>query len=54
MEITAETIARDDCRVKIFARAGVGFDAVDVAACADRGIWVTRPPRRFRSEVRVR
>ena len=42
--VTADSVARDDCRVKIFARNGVGFDTVDVAACADKGIAVTNTP----------
>jgi D-3-phosphoglycerate dehydrogenase len=51
--VTAETIARDDCRVKIFARAGVGFDSVDIAACAAKGIWVTNTPYAIRRPVAV-
>ena len=51
--VTADTIARDDCRVKIFARAGVGFDSVDVAACAAKGILVTNTPMAIRRPVAV-
>ncbi|MEL7466739.1 MAG: hypothetical protein AAFN79_21875, partial [Pseudomonadota bacterium] len=39
--VTAASVARDDCRVKIFARNGVGYDTVDVAACAGKGILTT-------------
>ena len=52
-KVTAESIARDDCRVKIFARAGVGFDSVDVAACAAKGILVTNTPYAIRRPVAV-
>ena len=51
--VTAATVARDDCRVKLFARAGVGFDSVDVAACAARGILVTNTPNAIRRPVAV-
>ena len=51
--VTAASIARDDCRVKIFARNGVGFDTVDVAACAARGITVTNTPLAIRRPVAV-
>lgn len=51
--VTADSIARDDCRVKIFARNGVGFDTVDVAACAARGITVTNTPIAIRRPVAV-
>ncbi|MEM7057528.1 MAG: NAD(P)-dependent oxidoreductase [Pseudomonadota bacterium] len=51
--VTAESVARDDCRVKIFARNGVGFDTVDVAACAAKGITVTNTPFAIRRPVAV-
>jgi len=51
--ITAATVARGDCRVKIFARNGVGFDTVDLAACAARGITVTNTPIAIRRPVAV-
>ena len=51
--VTADSVARDDCRVKIFARAGVGFDSVDVAACAAKGILVTNTPIAIRRPVAV-
>lgn len=51
--ITAASVARDDCRLKIVARNGVGFDTVDVAACAARGITVTNTPFAIRRPVAV-
>ena len=51
--VTAATVARDDCRVKIIARNGVGFDTVDVAACAAKGITVTNTPHAIRRPVAV-
>lgn len=52
-KVTAESVGRDDCRVKIFARNGVGFDAVDVAACTAKGITVTNTPIAIRRPVAV-
>lgn len=51
--VTAASVARDDCRVKIFARNGVGYDTVDVAACTERGILVTNTPFAIRRPVAV-
>jgi phosphoglycerate dehydrogenase-like enzyme len=51
--VTAASIARDDCRVKVFARNGVGFDTVDIAACAAKGIAVTNTPFAVRRPVAV-
>ncbi|MEQ8335471.1 NAD(P)-dependent oxidoreductase [Nisaea sp.] len=51
--VTAASVARDDCRVKIIARNGVGFDTVDVAACAAKGITVTNTPFAIRRPVAV-
>ena len=43
MNLTAETIAKlDNCR--IIARAGVGFDGIDLAAAAKKGIPVCNCP----------
>ena len=52
-KVTAATVARDDRRVKIIARNGVGFDTVDVAACNARGITVTNTPHAIRRPVAV-
>ena len=51
--VTAASVARDDCRVKVFARAGVGFDSVDVTACSAKGILVTNTPIAIRRPVAV-
>jgi len=51
--VTRESIARDDCRLKIVARHGVGYDSVDVAACTARGIVVTNAPLGVRRPVAV-
>ena len=51
--ITAASIAREDCRLKIIARHGVGYDSVDVGACAERGIVVTNAPLGVRRPVAV-
>ena len=51
--VTAASVARDDCRVKIFARNGVGYDTVDVAACAARGVLTTNTPFAIRRPVAV-
>ncbi len=51
--VTAASVARDDCRVKIFARNGVGYDTVDVAALAAKGILTTNTPFAIRRPVAV-
>ena len=51
--VTAEAVARDDCRVRIVARHGVGFDSVDVKALAARGILTTNTPIAVRRPVAV-
>ena len=51
--VTAASVARNDCRVKIFARNGVGYDTVDVAACAAKGIFTTNTPFAIRRPVAV-
>ena len=43
-QVTAASVARDDCRVKIFARNGVGFDTVDLDALSKKNIIVTNTP----------
>jgi phosphoglycerate dehydrogenase-like enzyme len=43
MALREETIAKLD-RCRIVARAGVGFDGIDLAACAQRGIAVCNCP----------
>ncbi len=51
--VTAETIARQDCRLKIVARNGVGYDACDVAALSAKGIVLTNTPIAVRRPVAV-
>lgn len=51
--VTAASVSRDDRRVKIFARNGVGYDSVDVAACVARGVTVTNTPLAIRRPVAV-
>ena len=38
------TVERDDCRLRVVARHGVGYDSVDVAAMTRAGIIVTNTP----------
>jgi D-3-phosphoglycerate dehydrogenase len=50
--VTRASVA-GDCRVQIIARNGVGYDSVDVAALAERGIVVTNTPVAVRRPVAV-
>jgi len=52
-KVTRAAVARGDCRVKIFARHGVGYDSVDVPAMTERGIVVTNTPLAVRRPVAV-
>lgn len=52
-QVTAASVAGDNCRVKIVARHGVGYDSVDVAALAKKGITVTNTPHAIRRPVAV-
>ena len=52
-KLTAASVARDDCRLKIAARNGVGYDSVDLAAASRRGIVVTNTPIAVRRPVAV-
>jgi phosphoglycerate dehydrogenase-like enzyme len=51
--VSAASVARDDCRVRIIARNGVGYDSVDLAACSRKGILVTNTPIAVRRPVAV-
>lgn len=51
--VTARSVGQQDCRVKIFARNGVGYDSVDVDAMTERGIAVTNTPIAVRRPVAV-
>jgi D-3-phosphoglycerate dehydrogenase len=52
-KVTKASIGGADCRVKIISRNGVGYDSVDVAACAAKGILVTNTPFAVRRPVAV-
>jgi D-3-phosphoglycerate dehydrogenase len=51
--VTSDSLARPDCRLKIIARHGVGFDSVDLAAATAKGIVVTNTPVAIRRPVAV-
>ena len=51
--VDAASVARDDLRVRIVSRHGVGYDAVDVRALADRGVIATNTPIAIRRPVSV-
>ena len=51
--VRADSVSREDCRCKIVARNGVGYDTVDVAALARKGIIVTNTPLAVRRPVAV-
>lgn len=51
--VTAASVARPDCRVRIVARHGVGYDSVDVKALAGKGIITTNTPIAIRRPVAV-
>jgi phosphoglycerate dehydrogenase-like enzyme len=42
--VPASAVARSDCRLRVVARHGVGYDAVDVAAMTKAGVIVTNTP----------
>jgi phosphoglycerate dehydrogenase-like enzyme len=42
--VPAAAVARSDCRFRVVARHGVGYDAVDVAAMTKAGVIVTNTP----------
>lgn len=51
--VGADCVARDDLRVRIVARHGVGYDSVDVPALAARGVVTTNTPVAIRRPVAV-
>jgi len=51
--VSAATVARADCRLRIVARHGIGYDAVDVAALSAKGIALTNTPFAIRRPVAV-
>src|SRR5438876_12396327 len=42
--VPAAAVARPDCRLRVVARHGVGYDSVDVAAMTRAGVLVTNTP----------
>jgi len=51
--VSAATVAREDRRLQIIARHGVGYDSVDVAALTEKRIVVTNTPLAIRRPVAV-
>ena len=51
--VSAATVARADCRLRIVARHGVGYDSVDVAALSAKRIVLTNTPLAIRRPVAV-
>lgn len=51
--VTAASVARDDLRVRIVSRHGVGYDSVDVRALAGKGVIATNTPIAIRRPVSV-
>lgn len=51
--VTARSLSRDDCKVRVIARNGVGFDTVDLEAASKRDIVVTNAPLAVRRPVAV-
>src|SRR5258708_23466184 len=43
-KVTRKTLSGPKCRIKLIARFGVGYDAVDVAACTEKGVMLTITP----------
>lgn len=51
--VTAASVARSDCRTRIVARHGIGYDSVDVAALDAKKIVLTNTPFAIRRPVAV-
>ena len=51
--VSAATVSRGDCRTRIVARHGIGYDSVDVAALSAKGIVLTNTPLAIRRPVAV-
>ena len=51
--VTAASVGRADCRLKIIARNGVGYDSVDVPALSAKSIVLTNTPIAVRRPVAV-
>ena len=52
-KVSARSVARKDCKLKIISRFGVGFDTVDIEAMKEKGIIVTNTPNAVRRPVAV-
>ena len=42
--VPSSAVARDDCRLRVVARHGVGYDSVDIPAMTAAGVLVTHTP----------
>ena len=51
--VGADAVARGDLRCKLIARNGVGYDTVDVAALAAKGVLTTNTPLAIRRPVAI-
>ncbi len=51
--VTAASLSRADCRLKVLARNGVGYDTVDLPAATAKGIVVTNTPIAIRRPLAV-
>lgn len=51
--VTAASVGQQDCRVRIIARNGVGYDSVDIPALTAKGIVLTNTPVAVRRPVAV-
>jgi len=51
--LTAASLARPDCRLKVVARNGVGYDTVDLEAATAKGVVVTNTPIAIRRPLAV-
>ena len=52
-QATAKSVSREDCKLKIISRFGVGYDSVDIEAMKKKGIIVTNTPNAVRRPVAV-
>ncbi len=52
-KVTKASVAGSDCRLRIVARNGVGYDTVDTEAMTARGVLVTNTPIAVRRPVAV-
>ncbi len=50
-KVTRKTVSGAECRLKLIARFGVGYDSVDVPAISERGVLLTIAPDGVRRPV---